>query len=172
MLQSIQRADHALYASITDRKYAANIATVARWVSRSGDGHLYLVLGVLAMLLDGQHGTQFFIVALTAFAFELPFYFVIKNVFKRNRPCEVLLALPAFVKPSDKFSLPSGHTAAAFIMATVVAQFYPDIASLCYAWAALIGASRVLLRVHFPTDILCGFALGASAAWISLAMWV
>ena len=172
LLTTIQRADHALYATMTDRKNACHIAVIARWVSKAGDGHLYVALGVLALLLDGQHGSQFFAAALTAFAFELPLYFLIKNGFKRNRPCEVLRGLPAFVKPSDKFSLPSGHTAAAFVMASIGSHYYPDFSVWMYTCAGLIGASRVLLRVHFPTDILCGVALGTFAATCSLMLWV
>lgn len=171
MLDTIQRADQALYASLTDRKHAARVASVARLVSKTGDGHLYVALGILALWLDGSHGTAFFLAGLTAFLFELPLYFLIKNSFKRHRPCEVLQALPAFVKPSDKFSLPSGHTAAAFVMAGVGSHFYPDFAVWCYGWAALIGTSRVLLRVHFPSDILCGYVLGTCSAWLSLMIW-
>lgn len=171
MLDTIQRADQALYASLTDRKHAARVATVARLVSKTGDGHLYVVLGVLALVLDSTLGTHFFLAALTAFAFELPLYFLIKNSFKRHRPCEVLRALPAFVKPSDKFSLPSGHTAAAFVMAGIASHYYPDLAVWCYSWAALIGSSRVLLRVHFPSDILCGYLLGTCSAGLSLLIW-
>ncbi|GGA63475.1 phosphatase PAP2 family protein [Neiella marina] len=171
LLNTIQRADHALYASITDRKNARHIAAVARWVSKTGDGHLYVALGVIALIFDSSHGANFFTAVLTAFAFELPLYFLIKNVFKRNRPCEVMRSLPAFVKPSDKFSLPSGHTAAAFVMAAIGSHYYPDFTVWMFAWAGLVGASRVLLRVHFPTDIICGLALGACAASCSLVIW-
>ncbi|MBD1387891.1 phosphatase PAP2 family protein [Neiella sp. HB171785] len=171
LLSTIQRADHALYASITDRKHARHAAAVARWVSKTGDGHLYVALGVIALIFDGNHGVSFFSAALTAFAFELPVYFLIKNAFKRNRPCDVMRSLPAFVKPSDQFSLPSGHTAAAFVMAAIASHFYPQFGIWMFAWAGLVGASRVLLRVHFPTDIICGLALGACAAWGSLMIW-
>jgi membrane-associated phospholipid phosphatase len=51
---------------------------------------------------------------------------------------------------SDKFSMPSGHTAAAFLMATLIAQFYPDWSILAYSWACAISFSRVFLGVHFP----------------------
>lgn len=171
LLNTIQRADHAIYASLTDRKNSRHIAAVARWISKTGDGHLYVVLGLLALIFDGSRGLNFFSAALTAFAFELPLYFLIKNAFKRNRPCDVMQRLPAFVKPSDKFSLPSGHTAASFVMAAMGSHYYPEFSHWMFAWAGLIGASRVLLRVHFPTDILCGLALGMAAASCSLLIW-
>ncbi len=172
MLQSIQRADLALYTSMTNRRCAAQIATIARWISKTGDGHLYIVLGCFALTLDGEHGLSYFLAALTAFGIELPLYWMLKNCFKRNRPCQVMQALPAFIKPSDEFSLPSGHTAAAFLMATETSCFYPEWTLLLYVWASLVGASRILLRVHFPTDIICGYLLGSSAAWFSLQFWI
>ena len=167
VLQSLQRFDHALYSHLANRKHANLIAVVSRWVSKTGDGYLYVLLGGMALMLTPETGRAFFLTALLAFGIELPLYFLIKNGFKRNRPYDVLRHFPAFVRPSDRFSLPSGHTAAAFVMATTVADFYPDFTLIAYLWACLIGASRVLLRVHFPTDIGCGILLGSGAAWLS-----
>lgn len=167
VLQSLQRFDHALYISLANRKHASMIATISRLVSKTGDGHLYVVLGLLALLSQSESGRAFLATGLLAFAIELPLYLLLKNGFKRHRPCDVLQSLPAFVCPSDKFSLPSGHTAAAFLMAAVISDFFPQFALFVYLWASLIGASRVLLRVHFPTDIVCGMLLGSGAAWCS-----
>lgn len=172
VLQSLQRFDHALYISLANRKHARLIAVISRWISKTGDGYLYVLLGGGALIFTPEIGRDFFLTTLVAFSVELPLYVLIKNSFKRNRPCDVLHNLPAFVSPSDRFSLPSGHTAAAFVMAVMIADFYPDFAALAYVWASLIGASRILLRVHFPTDIGCGILLGSSAAWLSLTLMV
>lgn len=57
---------------------------------------------------------------------------------------------------------PSGHTASAFSVATVFAARYPDYAVAAYGIAAIIGASRVSTRAHFPSDVFFGAALGYS----------
>lgn len=93
-------------------------------LSKTGDGHLYVLVGVVLSLFEPEHGTVFLFTALMAYAFELPIYVVLKKSFKRPRPCDLLHNLSAFVTPSDKFSLPSGHTAAAWLMASIVAHFY------------------------------------------------
>jgi undecaprenyl-diphosphatase len=91
-------------------------------------------------------------------------------MFKRPRPCDFLLDLTAHVTPSDKFSLPSGHTAAACLMASIVAHYYPPFAVLAYSWAALIGLSRVLLGVHYPSDVVAGMLLGITIASLSISI--
>ncbi|MEC8880451.1 MAG: phosphatase PAP2 family protein [Pseudomonadota bacterium] len=76
------------------------------------------------------------------------------------------MALCAFIKPAGRFSFPSGHTAAAFVMATLLGIFYPVVATLALAFALLVGLSRVLLGVHYPSDIAAGALLGTSCAMI------
>ena len=149
------------------RKRAALIARVARQISRLGDGPLYAAMGALLALVDGSRGWAFLYAGLFSFALELPLYLAMKNTIRRDRPF-VQTGIPAFIKPSDKFSFPSGHTAAAFLMATLLAHFHPAVAPFAFGMAMLIGASRVLLGVHYCTDIAAGALLGILAAGFGL----
>lgn len=143
---------------------------LVKFTSRTGDGHLYLLLGLLLWWLEPQQGTLFLYTALLAYAFQLPLYIVLKSLFKRQRPCDFFTDLRTQVTPSDKFSLPSGHTAAAFLMASLVVYFYPSMLVLAYTWATMIGLSRVLLGVHYPGDIIAGAALGLLISQLSLSI--
>lgn len=135
-------------------------ARVSRWVSKTGDGPLYLLIGLILFCCDGFRGEQFLLQTLKAFAIELPLYLLLKQLFKRERPH----GLPKFIVPADRYSLPSGHTAAAFLMAEMLSAFYPILFWTAFIWAGGISASRLLLGVHYLTDLFAGAALGILAA--------
>jgi undecaprenyl-diphosphatase len=64
------------------------------------------------------------------------------------------------VHPADEFSFPSGHTAAAFVMVSILGSFYPVLLLPLVILASFIGISRVYLGVHYPSDVLAGAILG------------
>lgn len=146
--------------------------TVFRYISKTGDGQIYLILGLVLWMFESRDGALFLYTGLVAYAMELPLYVMLKKLFRRARPCDVQFNndsdFVAYVPPSDKFSLPSGHTAAAFLMANLLAHFYPSFGILAYGWASLIGLSRVMLGVHYPGDIVAGALLGLTISTASL----
>ncbi len=143
------------------------IYPLVRIVSATGDGWLYAVFAFLLLLVNFDAHLSFFLSCLVGFALEVPLYLLLKNKFKRNRPQDCLNNFEAKIKPSDKFSFPSGHTAAAFVMATQVLLFFPAFALVAIVWALAIGLSRVALGVHFPGDILAGILLGTLSGLLS-----
>ena len=66
---------------------------------------------------------------------------------------------------SDSYSFPSGHTAGAFAIATVLNNNYgPKVGLPAYAFASLMGAARIDERRHFLSDVVAGAAIGYFAA--------
>lgn len=63
-------------------------------------------------------------------------------------------------------SFPSGHAAAAFTVAAVLARRYPSARWIWYGTAALVTFSRILRGSHFVTDVMAGAILGLVAGWI------
>ena len=138
----------------------------ARMVSRTGDGHLQVVvLLCLALSFPGKTLALAKIMALT-FACERSIYWVLKNTIKRKRPTDAIRTFKATIVASDEFSFPSGHTCAAFLLLSLGTALAPFLFLPLLIWAAMVGASRVILGVHFPADIIAGMALGLSIGYV------
>jgi undecaprenyl-diphosphatase len=140
------------------------------WISHTGNGYYYPVIPAAMLLVDSKEAWAFFLAGLIAFGIELPLYKLLKNGIKRNRPCEALTGVHRRVSPSDQFSFPSGHTAAAFVIATLLSCFYPILSMPFFSWALLVGFSRIYLGVHYPTDILAGIVIGLFSALSGLLL--
>lgn len=164
-LRQLNSFDQRLFLWVNQRQLIHQIQRATRLLSHCGDGYLYLLAAMLILWLEPASGQDFFVAALYAFGLELPLYLLLKNTVRRNRPAQALQGFESRHQASDRFSFPSGHAAAAFVFATVVAMYYPAFALPAYLLAGLIGCSRVLLGVHFPTDILAGAILGYGCAW-------
>lgn len=162
-MNKIQQWDQRVCRLCLLHPYNRPLARASRLVSHSGDGPLYLLVAAL-LWQQGSRGQDTVEAALLAFALELPLYLLLKNSLRRVRPS----GLPVFITPSDRYSLPSGHTAAAFLMATVLAASYPEWTSVLFAWASLVAASRLLLGVHYGSDLIAGALLGMGCAKLAL----
>ncbi len=166
LINSLHKCDVFMFNYLMNARFYRYLALIARYVSKTGDGQLYVLAGIIIVISQGLE-SLYLQTVLLAFMIERPVYFVLKNGFKRNRPQAALKGFISLVTPSDQFSFPSGHTSAAFIFATVTGFFYPSIFAPLLIWAAMVGFSRVILGVHFPTDTLVGMCLGVGVAMYS-----
>ena len=160
MREYISAVDLRSYKLINQLQERAVVLKFFSLLSRTGDGHLYALAIAMLYLFGDRFEERILAVAVLAFALELPAFFVLKNSIRRDRPCDVLSTSRKAVQPSDKFSMPSGHTSAAFVVATLVFIFAEPMAEIAFVWASLVGMSRIVLGVHYPSDVAAGALLG------------
>lgn len=169
LMQTIHSYDVFLFTWVMRRKSQKFLVFCARGISKSGDGHLYLALSLALLWSLGADAIPLLSYMALALLMERPLYVVLKNLCKRDRP-PAALNIKSFVVPSDRFSFPSGHTSAAFLMASLLGWYFPALLPYLLAWAVLVGMSRVILGVHFPTDTVVGALMGAGMALLSLGL--
>jgi undecaprenyl-diphosphatase len=87
---------------------------------------------------------------------------VVKRAVGRPRPDDD----QAILRAPDRFSFPSGHSAAALSVAMGYASVHHDLAAPLLAGAVFVGASRVVLGVHFPADVVVGQAVALATAGV------
>jgi undecaprenyl-diphosphatase len=80
----------------------------------------------------------------------------VKNTVRRARPHNDIQALV----PPDRYSFPSGHTAAAFTLAMSMTAVVPELVPIAILVAFVVGYARLYLGVHYPIDVVCGSAIG------------
>jgi undecaprenyl-diphosphatase len=127
-------------------------------------------VGVLILLFGGPTRWMAIGAAVLAAGSGVAIFWNIKKATGRRRPQCFEPHCWAQLLPPDQFSFPSGHTITAFAVAVTVSRFYPDAASGLIFCAVSIAASRILLGMHFLSDVLAGAAIGTALAyaWTSI----
>ena len=144
-----------------------------RWIrmwmlasTRAGDGWLWAVLGIALLLLGGEKSLPAVSAATSAGILSIVLFLLLKRVFNRRRPCELEAHCWATLAPPDEYSFPSGHTMVAFAVLVPLSRFYPELLWTLLFCALSIAASRIVLGMHFLTDVIAGAALGSG-----LGLW-
>ena len=82
----------------------------------------------------------------------------------RQRPYLLHGGITLGTAPLDRCSFPSGHTLHAVAFTVVALAYYPQLAWLLIPFASFVAVSRVILGLHYPSDVVAGAVIGALLA--------
>lgn len=141
-----------------------------RLISRLGDGIFWYLLLLTLPLLNGTTGwIQLCYISLTGLV-SVGLYKLLKAHLVRERPFISFGAIIAQTQPLDRYSFPSGHSMNAACMAILLASCQPLYSELVTSFALLVAMSRVILGMHYPSDVIIGVILGTGVALTGLAV--
>ncbi len=142
-----------------------------RLISRLGDGMFWYAVMLGIFISQGQSGVAPILhMGLAGLAGTL-LYKWLKGKASRPRPYEMHQDIWLTGTPLDRFSFPSGHTLHAVAFCSVALVYYPALAWLLVPFTVMVGMSRVILGLHYPSDVLAGAVIGGLIAALSLMFW-
>jgi undecaprenyl-diphosphatase len=170
MLEHIAHGDHTLMRRVNRWRAPFWIRAWMLLATRGGDGWLWYSMGAVILVTGGAQRFQAVTSAMLAAGMGVTLFLRIKKATARRRPCTYEPHCWATLLPPDQFSFPSGHTITAFAVAVSLSRFYPEIALGLLFCAVSVAASRVLLGMHFLSDVLAGAAIGTTLAFCSIRL--
>lgn len=171
MLQYIASRDYRLMRRV-------NRWTPPKWLrlwvicaTRGGDGWLWYSMAAAILVFGGEH--RFSALAATGLsaAASIVLFLGLKRAAGRKRPCMIEPHCWATLLPPDQFSFPSGHSMTAFAVIVPLIAFYPSMAVGLLFCALSVAVSRILLGMHFLSDVVAGSALGGALGYAAVALF-
>jgi undecaprenyl-diphosphatase len=157
----IEARDHRIMRRVNRWRAPRWVRLWMIYATRCGDGWLWYALGVALLVFGGPERYAALGAAALAVALGTTIFMVVKRASRRKRPCQMQPHCWATVLPPDQFSFPSGHSITAFAIAMCIGSFYPPLLACLLFCAGCIAVSRILLGMHFVSDVLVGSLMGA-----------
>jgi undecaprenyl-diphosphatase len=139
-------------------------------ISRMGDGGAWLLLGGIVLLVHGATAVPFILHAAAVAVIGVTIYKLMKGRLIRERPYIANGDIFCGAPPLDRYSFPSGHTLHAASFTVLFGEFEPLSLFVAAPFAILVAISRIVLGLHYPSDVFAGAAIGIALAVAGLAV--
>jgi len=169
-LHRMHAFDASLCVSLNRTSRHRWVCLAFRLISRLGDGVFWYTVMLGIVLADPSDGwLPALHMALAGLSGTLVYKWL-KGKTLRPRPFEVHQAIHVAGAPLDRFSFPSGHTLHAVVFCSVGLTYFPALAWLLLPFTLLVALSRLVLGLHYPSDVLAGAVIGALIASVSFLL--
>jgi len=136
-------------------------------VSRLGDGIFWYLIMLLLPALYGRTGLEASVHMLIVGFVSLVVYKAMKHLTGRRRPCDQFDDVRRHAPVLDLYSFPSGHTMHAVGFTAVLLAIFPEVGIVITPFVFLVASSRIVLGLHYPSDVIMGALIGGTVAWAS-----
>jgi undecaprenyl-diphosphatase len=165
VLDWVSAGDHRLMRRVNRWKAPRWLRLWMVAATRGGDGWLWYAIAALLLIDGGDARIRAVAAASIAVAAGIALFISVKKICNRKRPCALEPHCWATLLPPDQFSFPSGHTITAFAFTIAISFFYPSLLGPLLFAASSVAASRILLGMHFLSDVVAGAVLGGLLGW-------
>jgi undecaprenyl-diphosphatase len=141
-----------------------------RLASRLGDGVFWYALMLALIAWHGREALPVVLHMTAAGLLGTLVYKWLKGATERPRPYQACSSIYCLTAPLDRFSFPSGHTLHAVVFSAVATAYYPALGWLVWPFTLLVALSRLVLGLHYMSDVLVGALLGGAIAALSLIL--
>jgi undecaprenyl-diphosphatase len=166
MRSLIMKGDHGLMRLANNWAAPRWLRVYAMAATRAGDGWLWCAIALAILFFGGEDRIAALAGAGVSAALSVLLFLWLKRLTGRPRPCHVEPHCWATLLPPDQFSFPSGHTMTAFAIAIPLMLFYPALTIGLAFCAFSIAISRILLGMHFLSDVIAGALLGTGLGYL------
>ena len=159
-LEAVTTWDASVITAIYENVHSAFLTMFFRIVTLLGEGGIFWIAVAVILLFFKKTRRSGICIGASLFIGVIVGNGIIKNVVARPRPYDAIAGIESVVSHLSDYSFPSGHSLCCFEAATALAMNRTKWAIPAYVGAVLVAVSRLVLFVHYPTDVICGALLG------------
>lgn len=170
LLNQLNDLEAPICRSLSQRGDRLGTQRLFALVSRLGDGLFWYLIMLVLPILFGHEGLIAAAHMLGVGLVSLVIYKLLKHFTGRLRPCDQFDDIRRHAPMLDMYSFPSGHTMHAVSFTAVLLAYFPTLGLLVTPFVFLVASSRLILGLHYPSDVIAGALIGGGVAWASLLL--